>query len=231
MVKSKSAVKAKEKDYKFSIKLYPDCTEYNCDDVLDNLKPLFAEWVWVLHDKDQRVYPLSLVKPLSENWKNFIFQIRTSDVRRGIGGHLKKPHIHFYGCNNHNKQFSLGSLIRSLQIPYKYSINHDFEYATNWVACVLYSIHRNAPDKYQYPFSAIHTNINNIEQRYFYHNVLADQLDIVCQIIEDAYCKKCWELTYFQLVRLLNNRGMTIHLIKPLLVKDLLYSYRHPDII
>lgn len=222
----------KTKDYKFSIKLYPDCVEYLCDDVLENLKGLFSEWCYILHDKDNRSFKNKVVRPLSINFHNYLFQVRTRRCVKGKGRHTKKSHYHFYGRNNHNNQFSLDTLIRTLSIPYKYAHNGDFEYASNWQACIMYSIHKNAPDKFQYSYRELKSNIPNIFTRYFSNVDLSRELEIVMQLIEDSYVRqKGLGLTYFDLVRLCNQKGLSIHFKHSLLLKNLLYSYRHPDVI
>lgn len=221
----------KTKDYKFSIKLYPDCVEYVCDDVLENLKVLFAEWCYILHDKDNRSFKNKVVKPLSVNFQNYLFQVRTRRCVKGKGKHTKKAHFHFYGRNNHNNQLSLDSLIRALGIPYKYAHNRDFEYASNWQACILYSLHRNAPDKFQYPRDALKTNIPNIFTRYFSDIDLNKELEIVMQLIEDSFTRGSKGITYFELVRYCNQKGLSIHLKQGFLLRNLLYSFRNPDVI
>lgn len=222
----------KTKDYKFSIKLYPDCVEYDCEEVLENLKGLFSEWCYILHDKDNRSFSKKVVKPLSVNFQNYLFQVRTRYCVRGKGKHTKKAHYHFYGRNNHNLQISLVTLIRTLSIPYKYAHNRDFEYASNWQSCILYSIHKNAPDKFQYSFRELKTNIPNLHARYLSDIDISRELDIVMQYIEDSFSRQNGKgLTYFELVRLCNQKGLSIHFKHSVLLKNLLYSYRNPDII
>lgn len=60
-------------DYKWELVLYPDATNYSCDDVLRNAQKFFDHWAYILHDKDYNE-----------------------------DGTPKKSHYHFYGRKDKN---------------------------------------------------------------------------------------------------------------------------------
>lgn len=225
-------IRKKSKDYKIQAKLYPDCTEYDCEAVIEGLKDIFTEWLYIVHDRDQKRYPKRLYRDFKTNWRNYAFRFWTHGrMLSRTGRKCIKPHIHFYGKNNHNVQYSLASVIAHLQIPFRYAQNGDFQYISNWSASMAYAIHLNAPDKFQYSPNDVYTNIDNYVSRYVTNsaNDLNRQLYIVMEWIEDSWSRSNHGLTYFELIKKCHSCDFNIQLKKPLLIKDLLYSYRNPD--
>lgn len=222
----------KTRDYKFEAKLYLDTTDYDYIEVIEKLKCVFSCWAYILHDKDTRWYRISEHPSLNRHLNNpyVIFRlVRHSRVVKGRRNLLKK-HIHFYGKNNSNRQFSLPALIRYLEIPYKFSQNGDFRFVSSWDSAMAYSIHFNAPDKYQYSVLEVKTNIRGFASKYLrYKRDLHDELNSVYSFIAKEYMRKKRPPSYWELVRWCNDEELSIHIQKPLLIKDVLYSFKNPD--
>lgn len=206
----------KKGDYKFSIKLYPDCKEYNCQLVLTKLCTFFTEWLWICHDKDI---------DLPDDIESF-FRCETTlpDLPKMVC--YKKAHIHFYGLNNHNCNTSLSSLIKYLCIPYKYAENGDFEYANKWESCVLYSIHRNAPDKHQYSLNELHTNIYDIDKYFRKFPSMEFQANSLISFLDE--CKQNGDVVnLIDLCKYCSLNNFNIHIVKTYFLTQLLRSYNY----
>lgn len=228
----KQEVRKKDKDYKFEFKLYPDCVEYDCDEVIDKLKALFADYAYILHDHDERTFSRNNVPLLSDNKARHLWVLFTCKVRRGAKGHLLKPHYHFYGKNNHNRQFSLDSIVRYLEVPYKYAHNGDFRFVDTWEGAMRYTIHNNAPDKYQYSPGQVFTNIRDWYKKYIVEKLdSSEQFRKIVTLIEEQTKKYGRPPTYFEVMVLCNELGLTLHIAKDNMIRNLLYSYRHPEVI
>lgn len=222
----------KTKDYKFEVKLYPVSDDYDSDIVIEKLKSVFSRWAYITHDKDLRRYKISEHPSLSRRLDNPFVQFKLCRVKRLVKGrrNLLKKHIHFYGANNHNRQFSISALVRFLEIPYKYSQNGDIRFVGSWDDAMSYTIHYNAPDKYQYSVLEVKTNIRNFASRYIrYRSDLRGDLSDVYTYIRKQTYRLGHPPTYCDLVEWCNIEGLTIHIQKPLLIKDVLYSFKNPD--
>lgn len=220
---------SKQKDYKFQAKLYPDTCDYDCDVVLSKLIDLFSEWAYILHDKDVRHFHKPSVLPdLRNPFTSFRLYGRVPMRRRTHN--VIKPHIHFYGKNNHNRQFSLSALVKYLEIPYKFSQNGDFQYVTSWDACMAYTVHYNAPEKYQYSVLEVKTNIRGFASKYLrFHHDSRDELNSVIEYIRKYSFKFHHPPAFYELATWCNNEGFSIHLSKTYLLIQYLQSYKSPD--
>lgn len=206
----------KKNDYKFSIKLYPDCIDYDCKLVLVKLCTFFSDWLWVVHDRD-----IELPSDI-----DLYFGCGTFQNTLPSSVQYKKTHIHFYGRNNHNCKTSLDSLIKYLGIPYKYSQNRDFEYCSSFESCVLYSIHRNAPSKHQYDISDIHTNIYDIESFFRKSPSLDLQTNAIIQYLDNAY-QNGEIISFLDLCKYCSLNHFNIHITKSYFLTQLLRSYHY----
>lgn len=211
------------RDYKFSIKLYPDCEDYDCFRVIRKLETYFEQWAWIVHDNDTRSFSVKTLRKLSNGERG---RGVLQKVRRRYRAFLK-PHVHFYGKNNCHCRITPAQIVQYLEIPYKYCTRpNEFSPATDWLACLYYTIHRNAPNKFQYDVKEVHTNIPNFERKITDVRPLQDDLKILYQLL-DEYEQRGEELPLYELPRLLMLRGCTIQLSRWGMVKDISKSYQY----
>lgn len=67
-------------------------------------------------------------------------------------GELKKPHYHI-ACRKSSPS-TISVVSNQLRVPENY-----IQQISNWSSNLLYLLHRSAPEKYQYDFNALHTNL------------------------------------------------------------------------
>lgn len=212
-----------KRDYKFSIKLYPDCKEYNYIECIRKLKEYFEFYAYITHDKDTRKFARVYLRKI-ENVRGMsgAFQPCERKFQRFV-----KPHIHFYGRNNVHCKIAVRQIIQYLEIPYHYATRpNEFTTATDWLACLFYTVHRNAPDKYQYPVTDVITNIPNFEKKLRDPDSFKDDLKILYEVLEQ-YSEKGQELPYYELVRILAVRNCSPAFIRSPMAKQVSESYQY----
>lgn len=158
----KEIVEKSEKDYSkepiqikaFTMVIYKDTTDYNCDDVINKVIEYVSKkngsYAYCVHDKD-------IVSEDEYNELGFIIHKL---------GEIKKSHIHIVA-----------------HLPYYVNINDIAVYIgieDRWIQAVkpkkvpnalLYLTHIKYKDKYQYPLSCINSNIKDYIQ-YLYYNYI-----------------------------------------------------------
>lgn len=113
--------------------LYPDATNYKCDDVLETIKSYFDDWAYILHDKDVE----------------------------DASGELKKAHYHWVGSLKNPVQIS--TVINRLEVPAQYvEFIRKIGGKENlgWKGAIRYLIHDSHPEKFQYDTSAVVSNFD-----------------------------------------------------------------------
>lgn len=118
-------------DYKWSVELYPDATNYDCDSVLESLDSAFTHWAYIMHDMDVHEET----------------------------GELKKSHIHVVGIRltekGENSPCGKDTVCNALGIPANY-----IEPCKSVNAMVRYLVHADNPEKYQYDRKQIQSNFS-----------------------------------------------------------------------
>lgn len=218
---SKYIPNPQRKDYKFSIKLYPDCTEYDAFACVRKLESFFEQYAWIIHDSDKKSYSVKYLRRVCVNRIGGAFRKNTR-----IYNPYLKPHIHFYGKNNCHCRITVAQIIKYLEIPYHYAERpNEFAPASDWLACMFYTVHRNAPDKFQYDVEKVKTNVPRFAQR-LCDTPMLDDLKILYELL-DEYFEKGEMIHDYELPRLLALRGCTIQLARWSMVKDISHSYQY----
>lgn len=118
-------------DYKWSVELYPDATNYDCESVLQSLDLAFTHWAYITHDKD-----------VNEET-----------------GELKKAHIHVVGhrltADGKDSPCSKMTVANALGIPENY-----IEPCKSEAAMIRYLVHADNPEKFQYERKDINANFS-----------------------------------------------------------------------
>lgn len=212
-----------KRDYKFSIKLYPDSTEYNCWLCVEKLKGFFEQWAYITHDMDKRVHEKRFLRrrPIESLGRGVLH-----DNTRRFTPYLK-PHVHFYGKNNVHCRITVSQIVRFLEIPYHYAERpNEFSPSTDWLACLFYTVHRNAPEKYQYPVEKVSTNIPNFRKKILESPTMADDLKTLYEIL-NQFAESGEELPYYELVRIMTVRGCNLQFTRPSMVEKISYSFQY----
>lgn len=120
--------------------LYPDATNYSCDDVIDNIKKLSYRFAMILHDED--------------------FYTSNDEVEECLVGTQKKVHFHvvFFWDNS----YQLGYIAQKIGLPSNY-----LQKVASRNGAIQYLTHKNNPEKHQYNISDIVTNIEKLQSKYF----------------------------------------------------------------
>lgn len=212
-----------KRDYKFSIKLYPDCKEYNYLECIRKLKEYFEFYAYIIHDRDTRKHARVYLRKIDRN------VLSTGDLKKCERRYQKylKPHIHFYGRNNVHCKIAVHQIIQYLEIPYHYATRpNEFTTATDWLACLFYTVHRNAPDKYQYPITDVITNIPNFDKKLKDPDSFRDDLKVLYDTLA-WYEARGEELPYYKLVEELSRRNCSASFIRSHMVQQVSASYQY----
>lgn len=120
--------------------LYPDATNYSCDDVIDNIKKLSYRFAMIRHDDD--------------------YYTSNDEVDDSLVGTQKKVHFHvvFFWDNS----YQLGYIAQKIGLPSNY-----LQKVASRNGAIQYLIHKNNPEKHQYNISDIVTNIEKLQSKYF----------------------------------------------------------------
>lgn len=120
--------------------LYPDATNYRCDDVINNIKNLSYRFAMILHDDD--------------------YYTSNDDVDESLVGTQKKVHFHvvFFWDNS----YQLGYIAHKIGLPSNY-----LQKVASRNGAIQYLVHKNNPEKHQYNISDIVTNIEKLQSKYF----------------------------------------------------------------
>lgn len=112
-------------------------------------------------------------------------------------------------------------------MPYSYNHRpHDIEPIRSWGYCVKYTIHRNAPEKYQYDVKRVKTNIRGFREIIEQKPTMNDDLKILYTMLEEAR-EKGVTIPYYDLVRRLTYKGCTIQFYRSRMVKDISESFQY----
>lgn len=146
----------------FMMEIYPDSKisidengkkrGYDPDQVLEKCKLVFVQYAYILHDKD--IWDASA----AEDWRN---KNPGEDFPYELGSQ-KKAHIHFVGILSASENKQLGLVANELCLPSNYILKCD-----NKVGAIQYLTHKNYPEKYQYPYEDIVSNIKELRKKYF----------------------------------------------------------------
>lgn len=212
------------RDYKWAFKLYPDSTDYDIKEVIKLLTGFFNQWAWILHDNDRREFNHERLRVCSLDRTRRVGAFRSP--RRRLHVPLAKPHVHFYGANDNSTKVSKQQLVRYLRLPYSYNHRpHDIEPIYNWKACLKYTIHRNAPEKYQYDIKRVKTNVRGFSDIIMQKPTLNDDLRTLYAMLDEAKRSR-QRIPYYELVRRLTVKGCTIQFYRSRMVKDISESYQ-----
>lgn len=123
--------------------LYPDATNYSCDEVLKNIKLQAYKYAYILHNEDY--YTQSDID---------------ESVDESIIGKPKKAHFHvvFFWDN----VYQLGYIANRIGLPSNY-----LQKTESRSGAIQYLTHKNNPEKHQYSISEITTNIEKIQSKFF----------------------------------------------------------------
>lgn len=119
--------------------IYPDATNYDCMQVIDNLQKKFPQYAIAFHNHD-------------------VFTADDTDDESKIGL-PKKDHFHILWIDD--KTISRGRSANILGIPSNYIKTVD-----NKTKALQYLFHKNNPEKYQYNPNEVVTNIPDFVKRY-----------------------------------------------------------------
>lgn len=139
----------KQKGWYFTLELYPDSTSYDCGNIIETAKVKCQEFAYILHGND--VWTAQDV----EKWdrenpgKPFPYQLGTD----------KKAHIHLVVKFDNSKE--LGFVARTLGIDSRF-----VQKVESRSGMMRYLLHKDNPEKYQYPVTDLITNIPNFEGKY-----------------------------------------------------------------
>lgn len=223
------------RDYKWSFKFYEDSTDYDIKEVLYNLQNYFHDWVWIKHDKDRKEFQRKRLRSVSDLCTRSVLRseteklIKSGVIRkpfRKLHIPLAKPHIHFYGKNDNHCRISKLQIVKWLHLPYSYNFRpEDIKPCWSWVECVKYSVHRNAPEKYQYPLSCARTNMRDFYEIVMQNRSMVADLRTLYWIL-DQRKDSGKPLPYYELVRIMTQQGCTLQLARPSMVERISRSYQ-----
>lgn len=120
--------------------LYPDADNYDCDDVLKNIKHMSYRYALILHDADYFT---------SEDAES------EDDIEKPKKSHY---HVVFFWDNS----YQLGYIANKIGLPSNY-----LQKTQSRTGSIQYLVHKNNPEKHQYNISDIETNIEKIQSKYF----------------------------------------------------------------
>lgn len=215
----------KTRRYQWEFKLYPDSTDYNIKEVIELLKLYFSQWAWILHDKDLLELNHERLRVCSLDQVRITGAFRKCVRKRHIP--LAKPHVHFYGRNGSHCNISKQQIVKYLHLPYSY--NHrpnDIKPISDWEACLEYTVHRNAPEKYQYDIKRVKTNVRGFAEIIAQKHTMNDDLKTLYAMLEEAK-RKNEIIPYYELVRKLTLKGCTIQFYRSRMVKDISESFQY----
>lgn len=224
-----SSKKEGRRDYKFSIKLYPDSRDYDAKKCIASLQEYFEEYAWIIHDKDKRVYERNHLRTLTVSRFYSVFLKKSGVFSRQLRrfNPYLKPHYHFYGRNNCHCKISAQQIVRYLGLPYEYTDRpNDIAPASDWLACLYYTVHRNAPDKYQYDVSEVHTNIPRFVEKISFSRSMHEDLKILYDILDEAETMGV-PVPYYELVRKMTLRNCTLQFSRPSMVEKISISFQY----
>lgn len=123
--------------------LYPDATNYSCDEVLKNIMIQAYKYAYILHNED--IYTQSDLDNV---------------IDETMIGEPKKAHFHvvFFWDN----VYQLGYIANRIGLPSQY-----LQKTESRSGAIQYLIHKNNPEKHQYSISEITTNIEKIQSKFF----------------------------------------------------------------
>lgn len=133
----------------FQCIIYPDSEDYDCNDVLEDIKIKSVQYAIAYHDKDQ-YSQVDYENYIEENNKNPDWNI----------GDPKKPHFHCILIFSNSKQLGLVASMIGIKQNYLQKVE-------NKEGALQYLIHKNNPEKYQYNITDVESNIVKLEKKYF----------------------------------------------------------------
>lgn len=142
----------------FEVILYDESRYYNYFDVLETVQSLDCKYAYILHNND--VY-------------------EDDDFTHSVG-ELKVPHYHL--ILRFDNRHSIASIQNKLKVPY-----NSVQIKDNFPKSIEYLTHKNHPNKYQYDWHDIHTNITKIESYFVTVDKLSLELNKVTLLTDFIY--------------------------------------------
>lgn len=115
---------------------------------------------------------------LSDVFPEFAYVLHDQDV--DAKGDLKKPHVHWLG--RLENPTTIGGVSLRTTLP-----AHDIEAGKSFKALVRYLVHKDDPDKFQYPVSAVTANFS-LDKFMKGKETDAEKAGMLLQFIVETHC-------------------------------------------
>lgn len=146
----------------FCLLLYEETESYDTVEVLDKitLDPSLKHFYYILHDRDSK-----------EQKERDIFP----DVDlQDDDSPFKKPHYHL--VLRYNNGCTISALSKKLGIDSRF-----IQICSNWRSAIRYLVHRDDPDKFQYPLEAVSYDDDELIFKSFFPQYKPTEAEVVKQ--------------------------------------------------